>query len=202
MYHSVIRSARMFLYQNNLVSPKTDLIRTTSRQISSTFSIIKQNHRDIPPYTEIAPIRNLSSSKRFINYLKEQLNCPSNLATEICINNSEFNKRSIHDVRKNVELLVLKGVTQKIILDNPSMLTINHEHLTKSLQILEEMEPVNTNDFAPLAVVPPEVLIKTKKDDKLSCKDRIYYFSKLLDVRIIPTLDVCNTKSKCFSDYP
>lgn len=60
--------------------------------------------------------------------------------------------------------------------------------LKSNINILEDMQPKNINDFAPLAIIATEKLkriqeIAIEEANKIPNNHRIYYFSELLQVR-------------------
>lgn len=101
-------------------------------RISSSYFCLKQSHRslntddlrNIPSYYASEQMKKLSKG-RFVNFLKKKLNCSSELATDICFIYPEFTERTLQEVSMNMDLLILKGVPQSLILDNPWLLTLS-----------------------------------------------------------------------------
>ena len=126
MHRLLIRYGTMCLHRNKFDIKVGDL---TSHNFSSVrwtkLSQITDDLHDVPTYCENTETKKLSSS-RLINYLKQTLNCPSDVATEIWLKHPEFSERSLNDIKKNVNLLTQKGVSTSVIADNPWMMTLTN----------------------------------------------------------------------------
>lgn len=57
-----------------------------------------------------------------VDFLHKTLNCRMAQAAELCIANPKLVEKNLSDITECVQLLLRKGVSARVILDNPGML--------------------------------------------------------------------------------
>lgn len=120
-----------------------------------------------------------------IKKFKHIFDCDEEKARDILESNKALLKFNMSQITNQIEYLFERKVSIKSILENSWLLCLSPKYLKIKLDILENMEPKNVNDFVPLMKCAPMrlsaiQLIMRKERKHIPEKNRIYYFSKRL----------------------
>lgn len=119
MIRPFIRCVRM--YQHLQRAQSNHIILSMNRD--TLIGRIKNNHYSSLEETRTTEETKLISSN-MVDFLHKALNCRMAQANEICIAHPKLVSKKIADVSECVELLLKKGVTKTVIIDNPEVLAL------------------------------------------------------------------------------